>query len=189
MTSLHLHAGAPIPHQPPRDQPGRLQGFGHEPLTAEEVAALLACAFEVKGCPTWGRGAPPAHHWQRVTLYVLLPQGAFRYDARDRQLRLVKAGDRKPAVGARDFSAEAPVHLVYVVDIDAIEQAHAEEHGVLAGADAGCIVENVYRHCAAAGLHTLVRAPGDRRQLADALGLAPSQRIELVQAVGHPPVH
>ena len=78
------------------------------------------------------------------------------------------------------------MHLVYVVDIDALEQAHAEEHGVLAGADAGCIVENVHRYCDGASLAAVVRGPVDSRRLAQVLGLKPTQHIALAQAVGHP---
>jgi len=41
-------------------------------------------------------------------------------------------------------------------------------------------------HCAAAGLGTVVRGLVDRRLLAHALGLKPTQRIALAQSVGYP---
>jgi nitroreductase len=52
------------------------------------------------------------------------------------------------------------------------------------GADAGCIAQNVYLTCAAIGLATVVRGLVDRRLLAPALGLRPTQRIALAQTVG-----
>ena len=146
----------------------------------------MPVGFDVTRRPNWGRTAPSAHGWQQVCVYAVLPEGTYRYDARQQGLILVKPGDWRAATGLEDCVAKAAVHLVYVVDIDALEQAHAEEHGVLAGADAGCIVENIHRYCDRAGLGAVVRRPADRDHLARVLGLEPTQHIALAQAVGHP---
>jgi nitroreductase len=82
--------------------------------------------------------------------------------------------------------ATAPLNLVYVVDFERMTSARDEERGFLAGADAGCIAQNVYLCCAAMGLATVVRGLIDRRSLAHALGLAPTQRIALALSVGQP---
>jgi nitroreductase len=74
---------------------------------------------------------------------------------------------------------------VYVVDFERMHDVRQEDRVFLAGVDSGCIVENVYLYCAAAGLATVVRALIDRRHLAKALGLLPTQRIALAQSVGH----
>lgn len=150
----------------------RARAFLPQRLTLEQVSDLLAAAFDVKCSPCWGRSAPSAHAWQQVTVYAMFPEVTYRYDPRAHRLVLVETSASSAATGFRDVIATAPVHLVYVVDIDAMEQAHAEEHGVLPGAGAGRIVENVYRYCTGAGLATVVCGP-DRHQLA--------------QAVGHPP--
>jgi hypothetical protein len=198
MPSLHLHTNttraspAPPPAGGLRSNEGalrrreRARAFLPRSLTLEQVSDLLAAAFDVKCSPCWGRSAPAARAWQQVTVYAMFPEATYRYDPYAHRLVLVKTTALSAATGFRDVNATAPVHLVYVVDIDAMEQAHAEEHGVLPGADAGRIVENVYRYCTGAGLATVVCGP-DRHQLAQALGLKPSQRIVLAQAVGHPP--
>ena len=65
-------------------------------------------------------------------------------------------------------------------------EARPQERDFLAGADAGCIAQNVYLYCAAAGLACVVRGLIDRRRLAAALGLAKTQRVALAQTVGFP---
>lgn len=197
MASLHLPPRPPAPGHPATGagggealqaalrRHGRPRDFRSDALAAQQVQELLASAFDgIRSC-SWGRAAPSARSWQSLALFVLLPEAAYRYDLGQHRLVPVKTGDLRPDIGKPDFTSAAPVHLVYVVDFDALEQTHAEEHGVQVGADAGCIVENVYRSCASAGLATALRGAIDRRRLATALGLGPTQRIELAQAIGH----
>lgn len=165
--------------------------FRADPLTLQQVSALLWAGFGVNRPGSWGRTAPSAHNWQEIVVYAVLPEGTYRYDAREHQLLQVSDEDLRPLTGTQDFAAAAPLNLVYVVEFDRMEQAHEEEHGFLVGADVGCIVENVYLYCASAGLATVVRGLINRRKLAAALGLAPAQRIALAQSVGYPqtPTH
>jgi nitroreductase len=67
-----------------------------------------------------------------------------------------------------------------------MQEASPEERTFLAGADAGCIAQNVYLFCAGAGLATVVRGLIDRDRLARALGLSKAQRVALAQSVGYP---
>jgi hypothetical protein len=99
----------------------------------------------------------------------------------------VRTGDLRPLTGTQDFVSVAPLNLVYVIDhrhLPAGADMDPEEQGVLAGADIGCIVENIYLYCAGAGLATVVRGQIDRRALGEALGLKPHQRVALAQSVG-----
>lgn len=77
--------------------------------------------------------------------------------------------------------ATAPLNLVYVADFNRMPDALPEERHFLAGADAGCIAQNVYLFCASAGLATVVRGLINRAELAAALGLSNTQRIALAQ--------
>jgi hypothetical protein len=153
-------------------------------LTVEQLSGLLAAGFQVQCPPSWGRAAPSALAWQQVTVYAVLPDAVYRYDAGAHRLDPVTAEQAHTENEAPGALAPVPVQLVYVVDIDPVERAHAEEHGYLAGNDAGCIVENIHRHCEGAGLAEGVCGSFDRHHLARLLGLKPSQRIVLVQAVG-----
>jgi len=156
-------------------------------LTLEQVSALLWAGFGVNRPGSWGRTAPTTCDTQEIVVYAVLPEGAWRYDAREHRLLRVRGGDLRALTGTQDFVSVAPLNLVYVIDharLPADSGMDPEEHGVLAGADVGCIVENIYLYCAGAGLATVVRGQIDRPALAAALGLQPHQRIALAQSVG-----
>ena len=161
--------------------------FHPDELSIGELSNLLWAAFGVNRTERGGRTAPSAHDWQEIDVYAVLREGAFRYDPMDHRLRLVKAEDLRPLAGLQDFVASAPLNLVYVADFRRMPDARGDEQlAFFVGADAGCIAQNVYLHCASAGLATVVRGLVDRRRLAPALGLAREQRIALAQTVGYP---
>lgn len=162
--------------------------FLPDALTVEQVSALLWAGFGVNRPGSWGRTAPSACDSQEVVVYAVCEEGAWRYDAREHRLLRVRTGDLRALTGTQDFVATAPLNLVYVLEYEPgqASQAECEEHGFLAGADVGCIVENIYLYCAGAGLATVVRGQIDRPRLAAALGLRPNQRVALAQSVGCP---
>jgi nitroreductase len=165
--------------------------FLPDPLTQEQLSALLWAGFGVNRPGSWGRTAPSACDEQEVVLYAVLPEAAWRYDAREHRLLRVCSGDLRALTGTQEFVASAPLSLVYVIEHDPAQPppaGTAEELAFLCGVDVGCIVENVYLYCAAAGLATVVRAMVDRPQLATALGLRPHQRVGLAQSIGLPRV-
>lgn len=150
------------------------------------LSALVWVAGGINRRSRQGRTAPSAHDWQEIDVYVVLREGAYRYDASSHQLLLVRAEDLRASTGVQDFVAQAPVNLVYVADLARMTDSTEEERGFLAGADTGFMAQNVYLYCAAAGLGTVVRGLIDRKRLAAALGLRPTQRITLAQTVGYP---
>jgi SagB-type dehydrogenase family enzyme len=162
------------------------RAFLPDPIELQELSDLLWAAYGVNRPQSRGRTAPSAHNWQEIAVHAVLPQGAYRYESGCHALEFVTAEDLRAATGTQDFVATAPLNLVYVADFARMDQAADEDRAFLAGADAGLIAENVYLHCAACGLGTVVRGLIDRRRLAHALHLQASQRIVLAQTVGHP---
>lgn len=159
--------------------------FSAKPLSIETLSALLWSGFGVNRRDEMsGRTAPSAHNWQEISVFAVLPEGAFRYDAREHRLMLIKAEDLRAATGTQDFVGSAPLNLVYVADFSRMREVQAGDQAFLAGADTGFIAQNVYLYCASAGLATVVRALIDRRRLATALGLSKTERITLAQSVG-----
>lgn len=149
------------------------------------LSALLWAAHGINRPETGGRTAPSAHNWQEIDVYVVMAEGTWRYEPRENQLVLVSAKDLRPLTGTQDFVASAPLNLVYVADFGRMHGARDEDRAFLAGADAGFIAQNVYLHCASAELAVVVRALIDRRALAHALALKPTQRIALAQTIGY----
>lgn len=161
-----------------------LRAFAPEPLSLATLSALLWAGFGVNRRDSGNRTAPSAHNWQEIDIFVVLPEGAFRYDARGHRLLLIKAEDLRACTGTQDFVANAPLNLVYVADFARMRDAKREEQTFLTGADAGCIAQNVYLTCASMGLATVVRGLIERRRLAAALGLSTTERVVLAQSVG-----
>lgn len=160
--------------------------FLPDTLSLETLSALLWAGFGINRPDQGGRTAPSAHNWQEIDIYVVLAEGAYRYDARAHRLLLIQAEDLRRHTGTQDFIATAPLNLVYVADFARMVDVQDEERRFLAGADAGCIAQNIYLYCAGAGLATVVRGLIDRNVLAHALNLTATQRIALAQTVGYP---
>ena len=160
--------------------------FHPDPLSMGTLSALLWSAFGINRADSRGRTAPSAHNWQEIDVFAVLPEGAYRYDARGNRLLLVNAEDLRAATGTQDFVANAPLNLVYVADFARMHGAKPDERAFLAGADAGCIAQNVYLYAASSGLATVIRAWIDRDAIANALGLSHDQQVLLSQTVGYP---
>lgn len=160
--------------------------FSTEPLSVMQLSALLWAAFGINRPQRGGRTAPSAHDWQEIALYAVMAEGSFRYEPQDHALTRVADGDLRHATGLQGFVATAPLNLVYVADFSRMGDSKVDDRPFLAGADAGCIVQNVYLYCAGTGLCTVVRGLIDRPLLAGLLGLGPTQRVALAQTVGHP---
>jgi SagB-type dehydrogenase family enzyme len=156
------------------------------PDSLPPLSALLWAAFGINRPEGRGRTAPSAHGWQETDVYVVLAEGTYRYDAHEHRLLRVSAEDLRRHTGTQDFVATAPLDLVYVADFSRMANVSEEDRAFLAGADAGCIAQNVYLCCSGMGLATVVRGMVDRRSLAHVLGLTTTQRITLAQTVGYP---
>ena len=160
--------------------------FSSRPLTPDVLSTLLWSAFGVNRPDSGGRTAPSAHNWQEIEIFLVLPNGAYCYDAREHVLRPVAASDLRAATGVQEFVGSAPANLVYVADFGKMGDASAEDRIFYGAADAGFVAQNVYLYCATAALACVVRGLVDRRKLAPVLQLRIDQRIVLAQTVGYP---
>ena len=159
--------------------------FAAKPLPLDVLSNLLWAADGVNR-PDGHRTAPSAMNWQTVDVYVVLPDAAYLYNAKDHRLELVAAGDLRPLTGRQPFPATAPLNLVYVSDFAKMRGVSDADRLLYGGAETGFIGQNAYLYCASAGLNTVVRAMIDRDALAKPLRLRPDQRITLSQTVGYP---
>jgi len=162
------------------------RAFAPQPLTLEELGALLWGAFGINRQEGPRRTAPSAHNWQEIDVYAVTAAGTYRYEPQGHRLLRVSDADLRAHTGVQDFVADAPLNLVYVADFARMEGASSDEKQFLAGCDSGCIAQNVYLCCATMGLACVVRGLIDRARLAGALGLRPQQRVTLAQSVGRP---
>jgi nitroreductase len=161
------------------------RSFAREALPPQTLSNLLWAAWGVNR-PDGKRTAPSARNWQEIDVVVVLPEGAYVYDAPANELKPLVAGDLRALTGVQEFVKDAPATLVYVADTTRMKGAAADQLEPWAFADAAFISQNVYLYCASEGLATGVRALVDRPALAKALKLRDTQIIALAQCVGFP---
>lgn len=172
-----------------------------EKLDVQMLSDLLFAARGVNrlrgpfGSP--GITAASASNSQEVDLYVLLEEAAYLFDAERHELEPVLGEDlRRLALGPRQppISPNAPVQLVFVVDIDRLEHTSGFEEPGLHDpevqksyyfVDTGLIAGNVYLFAASQGLACWFHNC-DRIGLAKKLKLGRNQRVLFAQTVGYP---
>jgi len=143
-----------------------------------------------------GRTAGSASNSQEIRIYVLLEEGTSLYEPELHRLAPVAAGDiRRLAIGRgqQNAGADAPVRLVFVVDIERFAHAGFPEPGLYDAeiqksyyyVDTGLIAQNVYLAAASLGLVAWFHNC-DREGFAEAIGLGPDLRPLFGQTIGWP---
>lgn len=160
--------------------------FDSNPLPLQELSNLLWAACGINRPESGKRTAPSARNWQEVDVYVVLPEAAYKYDAKSNEIKIIAAGDLRSFTGVQDFVKTAPLNLVYVADYARIKSNDNDEvKSVWSSAAAGFMVQNVYLYCASQGLNTVVRGLVNTQKLSEVLKLGNEQKIILTQTVGY----
>ena len=160
--------------------------YGSEKLAPQVLSNLLWAAWGINR-PDGHRTAPSASNKQEIDVYVVLPEGAYVYDAVAHALNPVAPGDLRAVTGTQPFPATAALNLVYVADMTKAGRPVTDpQQAMNVGADAGYISANAYLFCTSEGLATVVRASVDKGVLGKALKLRETQVIVLAQSVGYP---
>lgn len=157
--------------------------FRDQPLTPQQLSNLLWAAFGVNrprsAKPGLGRTAPSAMNSQEIELHVVLPNGAFLYDAEANTLRPEVAGDLRSRVAGGD-AVHAAVTIVYV----------AKTNLPFSQVDVGFVGQNVYLFAASEGLNAwfyALHGAQDAPSIAAALKLPADKQPLYAQTVGYPP--
>ncbi len=142
-----------------------------------------------------GRTAGSASNSQEIRIYVALKEGAYLYVPDAHTLEPVVAEDlRRLAIGRgqRSLGANAPLRLIYTVELDRFKEAGFQEPGLYDAeiqksyyfVDTGLIAQNVYLAAASLGLaawfHNCNKAALEKK-----LGLGPHQQALFGQTVGY----
>lgn len=141
-----------------------------------------------------GRTSASASNSQEIDIYVVLPEGIYLYDAPSHSILMVVKGDyRSSAVGAgqKGAGANAPVRLLYIVDVEKFKNAGFQEPGLWDPetqkayyfVDTGLIAGNVYLYAVSQGLCAWFHNC-DKVALSKVLKLRPDQRVLFGQTVG-----
>lgn len=201
-------SGHPIPLPRPRTEGGlpiseairkrkTTREISPRPLPLETLSDLLWAAFgknrEETAFGNAGRTAPSASNSQEIDLYVLMEEGAFLYGAEGHILTPAAPCDLR-GLAVMNGSHDAPVHLVYVVDLSRFDQGPGQPDPHIGDpevqksyyyADTGFIAQNVNLFAASEGLAAWFHNC-DREGLAGKLGLKPGRFVVFAQSVGYP---
>ncbi len=170
-------------------------------LSLQTLSNLLWAACGVNrtigpfGIP--GRTAASASNSQEIDLYVAVREGVYSYNAAHHRLDPVVAGDLRALAigqGQSSFGAEAPIRLIFVVDVDKLATTSGYQEPGLRDpeiqkayyhVDTGLIAGNVYLFAASQGLAAWFHNC-DKSGLAAKLKLRADQRVLFGQTVGYP---
>jgi SagB-type dehydrogenase family enzyme len=151
-------------------------------LTQQQLSDLLWAAWGVNRADG-KRTAPSASNNQEIDLYIFTAEGAYRYDAPEHALYLVKQGDFRKEVVTGNFGSSA-VDVFFVADFNK-RRGSDEAKRQASSIDAGYISQNIYLYCASEGLGTVVYTGSlNRDKVVEHLGLAPHQWVVGGQSVG-----
>jgi len=97
-----------------------------------------------------------AMNWQEVDVYVALPEALYLYEAKTQTLAPVVGKDLREATGKQSFVKDAPLNLVYVVDLARMKNASEDDKRLYSSTDVGFVAQNAYLYCASQGLAVVV---------------------------------
>ena len=150
-----------------------IRSYTNELIDNQTLSSLLWAA--------WGynredkRTAPSGMNRQEIDLYVVLPTGAYLYDARANKLIFITSKDIRQDVGAsQEFAQNATLNIVFVAD-------KTKGEGTMTAA---YISQNIYLFCASEGLGTVARGGFNAAGIQKDLNLNENQKVILVQPVG-----
>jgi len=175
------------------------RGIGDQKISLQALSDILWAAQGVNRPQgpfgDLGSTAGSASNSREIRIYVLVEEGAYLYEPGPHRLTPVAAGDiRRLAIGRgqQDAGAQAPVRLVYVVDIERFQHAGFPEPGLYDPevqksyyyVDTGLAAQNVYLTAASLGLGAWFHNC-DKEAVAQALGLGPDVRPLFGQTIGY----
>jgi len=146
------------------------------PIDLQSLSDLLWAAYGFNREDR--RVVPSATNQQELSVYVILKEGAYLYDAKANKLSLKAKGDHRTAAGMQDYVYVAPINLIYVVDL-------SKNTGTGAYISCGCAVQNVYLACASKGLGCVVRTSIKKEELQKLLQLTDQHEPIAGQTIGH----
>ena len=159
--------------------------YASESIRPQDLSDLLWAANGINRADG-KRTAPSCRNFQEVEVYVILPEGAYLYDAKEHVLNPVAAGDYRSAVAvSQDFARTAPLSIVLVADMTKFGNM-SEQSKLMAAVDIGIVCQNINIVCAGLGLATVPRGTMDEKVLRNALKLTDQHLLLMNNPVGYP---
>ncbi|MDR2757672.1 MAG: nitroreductase family protein [Planctomycetaceae bacterium] len=146
------------------------------PLDLQTLSDLLWAAYGFNREDR--RVVPSPLNKQELSLYVVLKEGVYLYDAKTNKLLEKVKGDHRTVAGKQDYVFVAPVNFLYVVD-------KSKETGTGAYISCGCAAQDVYLVSASKGLACAVRTGIDKDAVSKLLKLDDQHEVIAGQTIGN----
>lgn len=162
------------------------RAFADKAVSLPTLSTLLWAAEGVNRQDEKKLTVPSCRNLQEVEVYVLMQDGAYRYDPYSHTLvQLSKKDLRAAAAGTQKGVANAPVFLVLAANLNKFGKN--DEVSQLAGAvDQGYVSQNICLTCEALGLVTVPRMTMNTAQLKEELGLDTNRLVLINHPIGYP---
>jgi len=167
-----------------------VRSFGEGVLTFAQLGQLL---WSAQGVTEPGRGlraAPSAGALYPLELYVVTPDGVFKYLPRNHSLRRVKAGDARKALAASALNqrcvARAPASIVITAVYERTSRKYRGRAQRYVDIEVGCAAENVLLQAVALGLGSVAVGAFDDDKVARVIACRGDEKPLLVIPVGEP---
>lgn len=162
-----------------------IREYSSESLRPQDLSDLLWAANGINRSDG-KRTAPSCRNFQDVEIFVVLPEGAYYYDATEHALNPVATGDYRGAVASgQDFAKEAPLSIVLVADMTKYGNM-SENSKMMAAIDVGIVCQNINVACSGLGLATVPRGTMDQATLRTVLKLTDQHLLLMNNPVGYP---
>jgi SagB-type dehydrogenase family enzyme len=160
-----------------------------EPLTWEQIGQLAWAAQGITGGDSRWRTAPSAGALHPLELYVLLRNGAYRYDPVAHELRFHVSVDLSEVAAAalnQEFIAQAPCVFAFGADIRRTTHVYKKRGWNYICMDLGHSAQNLLLQAAALGLAGTPVGALDEEALGTLLRLPSGHVLLYLVPVGYP---
>ena len=166
-----ITGGMPLMEAINARQSGRQYNPEHK-IDDQTLSEILWVAW---GINTHGkRTIPTSRGTQNMGLYVLTPEGTWRYNATDNTLEKVNDKNLIPLCDKQSYVQNAPIHLLYTAVDDRCGKLHV-----------GSAYQNVYLYAASKGLNTVIRGMIDAEALTKELAPGNGHSVIVHQTIGY----
>ena len=159
--------------------------YADKKLSLQDISDLLWAANGINRPERGLRTAPTAGNLQEIDLYVCFEEGAYLYDAKAHELKMVTDKDvRKHLAETQTFVEKSPAVLLIVANTSRMNR-YGDSSLIFSAYGAGIVSQNISLFCSACGLGTVPRAFMNKEKTAEALGLDDTYILHLNHPVGY----
>jgi len=163
--------------------------FARRPLTEMEISRLLWAAQGVTGGGR-GRTAPSAGALYPLEVYLVLPEGVYRYHPRNQELRIHRKGNflgqlSEAALGQASVR-EAPAVIVLAAVYERVTGKYGKRGERYVILEAGHAAQNLHLEAVALGLGSVPVGAFQDRAVQSVLELSPNEEPLYLIPVGEP---